>query len=113
MSDILDCYKRKERQITAADILSEIKEVMEDKECTDGLNYNPGSLVEAFKEIDAKKKYTIETRKNIYRGFAKRCKKDIKKRMKKSHYGAYLLDIASLYPVPLTKAVIALGEFEK
>lgn len=63
-------------------------------------------------ELD-KKKYAIDTRKNIYRGFAKRFKKEIKKRMKKSHYGAYLLDISSLYPVPLTKAVIMLGDFEK
>lgn len=75
--------------------------------------YEGRDIVEAFKEMDVKMKYTIETRKNIYHGFAKRCKKEIKKRMKKSHYGAYLLDIASLYPVPLAKAVTALGDFEK
>lgn len=54
-------------------------------------------------EVNAEKKYMIDTRKKIYRGFAKRFKKEIKKRMKKSHYGAYLLDIASLYPVPIIK----------
>lgn len=71
--------------------------------------------VEDIKDSCAEKKYTIDTRKKIYRGFAKRCKKVIEKRMKKSHYGAYLLDIASLYPVPLlyTKAVIASGDFKK
>ena len=75
--------------------------------------YEERDMIEKLKEMDVKNKYTIDTRKNIYRRFAKRCKKEIKKRMKKSHYGAYLLDIASLYPVPLAKAVIASGDFEK
>ena len=70
--------------------------------------YEERSVAKVFKEMDVKTKYTIETRKNIYRGFAKRCKKEIKKRMKKSHYGAYLLDIASLYPVPLVKGELKL-----
>ncbi len=61
--------------------------------------YEGRDIGEAFKEMDVKMKYTIDDRKNIYRGFAKRCKKEIKKRIEKSHYGAYLLDIASLYPV--------------
>lgn len=32
-------------------------------------------------ELDAEKKYTIDNRKKIYRGFAKRCKKDIRRRL--------------------------------
>lgn len=30
-------------------------------------------------ELSTKKEYTIDDRKNIYRGFAKRCKKEIKR----------------------------------
>lgn len=66
--------------------------------------YEKRDMVEKFKEMDVKKKYTTDTRKNIYRRF----KKEIKKRMKKSHYGVYLLDIASLYPVPLVKGELKL-----
>ena len=32
-------------------------------------------------EVDAEKKYTIDNRKKIYHGFAKRCKKDIRRRL--------------------------------
>lgn len=78
------------------------------EDCIDRLNYNPSSLADAWKEMDAKKKYTIETRKNIYRGFAKRCKKEIKKRMKKSYYDVCLIDITSLYPFPLMKGDLKL-----
>lgn len=36
---------------------------------------------DAIYEVDAEKKYTIDNRKKIYRGFAKRCKKDIRRRL--------------------------------
>lgn len=41
--------------------------------------YEERGVGKVFKEMDVKMKYTIETRKNIYRGFAKRCKKDIRR----------------------------------